>query len=182
MRARAGSGGRWRGSAAARAAVACAVVLLALVAALCASRDRGAAPVGGGPSAGAEGAAAPEAPPEGSDGGAGAVAGPWGSSGPSAEDAGEGDDGLASVSERSSDLDLAEESSRIVRAYRDRGDCLLRRAGYLDLLGNVWSCTVEGPGWVDVVWVSASQGGGGSRVRVVRLGLEEWEAAYGGVE
>lgn len=180
MRAGTGSGGRWRGSVAARAAVACAAVLLALVVVLCASRDRDAAPVGGGPSAGAEGAAAADAPSGGP--GEGAGAGAWGTSGPRADDAGEGDDGLASVSERSSDLDLAEESSRIVRAYRDRGDCLLRRAGYLDLLGNVWSCTVEGPGWVDVVWVSASQEGGGSRVRVVRLGLEEWEAAYGGVE
>ena len=69
-----------------------------------------------------------------------------------------------------------------MRAYRDQGDCLLRRAGYLDLLGDVWSCTVEGPGWVDVVLVRRAEGDRGSRVRVVRLALEEWEGAYWGVE
>lgn len=181
MRTGGGRVGRWRRSAWALAVVGC-VVLLALAGVLRASGGGGGAP-GVAVGAGASGGGRPDAPGRGEGGGSGDVARERGASPqPSPGDSSEGEDGLARVSERTSDLGLEEESSGIVRAYRDQGDCLLRQAGYLDLLGDVWSCTVEGPGWVDVVLVRRAEGDRGSRVRVVRLALEEWEGAYGGVE
>lgn len=78
----------------------------------------------------------------------------------------------------SSELDLVDEASRLLEGYEDEGSCLLREAGYLDLFGNVWSCTVQGPGWVEVCVVSQAEGTG-SEVKVVRMGIEEWERSYG---
>lgn len=60
----------------------------------------------------------------------------------------------------------------LVAGYRDEGDCLLRHAGYLDLLGNVWGCVVQGPGWVDVCVVSQGENVSQSVVRVRRLGAD----------
>lgn len=78
----------------------------------------------------------------------------------------------------SSDLELEGEAERLLAAYEQQGSCLLREAGYLDLFGNVWSCTVQGPGWVDVCVVSGRDGDG-SEVRVIRMDVGEWEASYG---
>ena len=66
-------------------------------------------------------------------------------------------------------LDLPDASQELVERYRDRGDCLMRQAGYLDLLGDAWSCVVQGPNWVDVCVVSAASDNAGSIVRVQRL-------------
>lgn len=74
--------------------------------------------------------------------------------------------------------DVPEAASDLLERYRDEGDCLLRQAGYLDLLGNVWSCMTEGPGWVDVCVVVRSESGEGCAVRVVRLDRKEWEESY----
>lgn len=78
-----------------------------------------------------------------------------------------------------SELDLVGEATRLLQGYREEGSCLLREAGYLDLFGNVWSCTVQGPGWVDVCVVSEGADGG-SEVRVVRMDVDEWGRSYGG--
>ncbi len=67
------------------------------------------------------------------------------------------------------ELELPDASQELVEQYRDRGDCLMCQAGYLDLLGDAWSCVVQGPDWVDVCVVSAAAGDSGSVVRVQRL-------------
>ena len=66
-------------------------------------------------------------------------------------------------------LELPDASQELVERYRDRGDCLMRQAGYLDLLGDAWSCVVQGPDWVDVCVVSSAADDAGSVVRVQRL-------------
>lgn len=77
------------------------------------------------------------------------------------------------------ELELPEASQELVERYRDRGDCLMREAGYLDLLGDAWSCVVQGPDWVDVCVVSSASENAGSVVRVQRLERPEddswWE-------
>ena len=67
------------------------------------------------------------------------------------------------------ELELPDASQELVERYRDRGDCLMRQAGYLDLLGDAWSCVVQGPDWVDVCVVSSAADDAGSVVRVQRL-------------
>ena len=66
-------------------------------------------------------------------------------------------------------LELPDASQELVEQYRDRGDCLMCQAGYLDLFGDAWSCVVQGPDWVDVCVVSAAANDAGSVVRVQRL-------------
>ena len=66
-------------------------------------------------------------------------------------------------------LELPDASQELVERYRDRGDCLMRQAGYLDLFGDAWSCVVQGPDWVDLCVVSAASDDAGSVVRVQRL-------------
>ena len=44
-------------------------------------------------------------------------------------------------------------ATRLLCAYRDTGGCVLASSGYLDLFGSVWSCVVEGDGWVEVCLV-----------------------------
>lgn len=63
---------------------------------------------------------------------------------------------------------LERAASLLVCQYRDLGTCLVLQAGYIDLLGNVWGCVVEGPGWVDVCVVSGGSGDG-SIVRIERM-------------
>lgn len=100
----------------------------------------------------------------------------------SGQDAGSSEEEREPVRTYASEHGLREEAERLLSAYQRRGDCLLREAGYLDLLGRVWSCTVQGPGWVDVCFVSEDAGSGGSEVRVVRMGLEEWRRSYEGAQ
>ncbi len=63
---------------------------------------------------------------------------------------------------------LERSASLLVCQYRDLGTCLVLHAGYIDLLGNVWGCVVEGPGWVDVCVVSG-ESDDGSVVRIERM-------------
>lgn len=65
--------------------------------------------------------------------------------------------------------DLPTVAQGLVLDYRSQGNCLLRHAGYLDLLGNVWGCVVQGPKWVDVCVVSQGNGESESVVRIERL-------------
>ena len=76
---------------------------------------------------------------------------------------------VGEVTTYETELELPDASQELVERYRDRGDCLLRQAGYLDLLGDAWSCVVQGPDWVDVCVVSATSDDVGSVVRVQRL-------------
>lgn len=66
----------------------------------------------------------------------------------------------------------------VLEGYRDDEGTALVRAGYVDLLGRVWSCTVRGQGWVDTCIVQESDGSGECRVSVIRLEVDEWEESY----
>lgn len=76
---------------------------------------------------------------------------------------------------------LTEVAARVLEDYRDEGNCLLRRSGYLDLLGNVWGCVVEGPDWVDVVVVRELTSECCSK-RVVRMRPDAWATEFEGLD
>jgi len=113
----------------------------------------------------------------GADSAEGSDKGPWGSV--AAEGAGNAQVDGAEVTSYRSGLDLRGQSSELLRGYRDAGSCLLREAGYLDLVGNAWGCVVQGPTWVDVCVVTAREDGG-SDVRIVHMRSDEWEDVYEG--
>lgn len=54
------------------------------------------------------------------------------------------------LTQSTSELDVAEASRKDLVELRERGDCVLVRAGYLDLSGRTWGCVVQGSGWVEV--------------------------------
>lgn len=76
------------------------------------------------------------------------------------------------------DQPLQESASELLVRYRDRGDCVLCRAGYADLAGNVWSCVIQGLGWVDLCVVVQEDGDAGSSVSTLRLKVSEWEEEF----
>lgn len=82
-----------------------------------------------------------------------------------------------SAEESNTQMGLADSAAQVLEGYRDRNDCLLRQAGYLDLLGKTWGCVVEGPNWVDVVIVQEREEG--SAKRVVHLDPKAWEKELG---
>ena len=68
------------------------------------------------------------------------------------------DGGLEAIPGRR--LDGVEEgASRVLEEYRDRRDCLLVRAGYLDFTGGVWGCVIQGDGWAEVCLVAEDDAG-----------------------
>lgn len=69
--------------------------------------------------------------------------------------------------------DLGQVATRLLRAYRDAGGCVLARSGYLDLTGSAWGCVVQGDGWTDVCVVCATAEEGVSELRVMRLDADE---------
>ena len=81
-----------------------------------------------------------------------------------------GDEGSATVvldllggaegARRESDRPLADEGERVLEDYRLRGDCIVARAGYLDLSGKVWGCVVQGAGWVELCVIREGDEGG----------------------
>ncbi len=121
-----------------------------------------------------------------------------GNEGAEGDKAGGGDSGTATGTEREEAEDLSKDlgweadvrmgspishdaEGNVVQAasaelerYRLRGDCVLCRAGYLDLLGDVWGCLVQGPGWVEMCVVEEHEDGIRSTVRTVRMEEEEW--------
>lgn len=66
----------------------------------------------------------------------------------------------AECSRRESDRPLPEEGERVLEGYRLRGDCIVARAGYLDLSGKVWGCVVQGAGWADLCVIREGDEGG----------------------
>lgn len=72
-----------------------------------------------------------------------------------------------------SPLSVEQSASELLSEYEGLGTCALVRAGYLDLLGEVWCCVVQGDGWVDVCEVRPADGGG-SLVTRRRLDSREW--------
>jgi len=75
-------------------------------------------------------------------------------------------------------LALEEAASECLRSYQGQEKAVLVSAGYLDLLGRVWGCTVQGDGWVDVCVVRADEGGG-SRMQVEHLDAGSWAQELG---
>lgn len=86
------------------------------------------------------------------------------------------------VEEYETPLAVQEAAEEAVVRYRDRGDCVLAQAGYLDLFGGTWGCVVEGPGWVDVCVVARRQGEKASTVKTMRMEVADWEQVYGSRE
>lgn len=57
----------------------------------------------------------------------------------------------------------------VLTSYQGASDCVLAYAGYLDLLGDVWTCVVVGDGWSEICLVSEGDDDGVASVRVVRI-------------
>lgn len=66
-----------------------------------------------------------------------------------------------------SDRDVREEASALLTDRREEGDCVLMRAGYLDLFGGTWGCVLQGVGWVEICLVGEE--GDGCVVGVWRM-------------
>ena len=69
-------------------------------------------------------------------------------------------------------------ATRLLVSYRDARNCALAEAGYLDLLGSVWGCVVQGDGWVDVCIVEQTTESS-CRVHVMRLDARETRGLLG---
>lgn len=82
---------------------------------------------------------------------------------------------------RTSSRSLPAEARHVLEVARDRQPCVLVDSGYLDLLGNVWSCTVQGDGWVEVTVVRDGEREGACEVATVRMDAEEWARELEGV-
>lgn len=88
--------------------------------------------------------------------------------------------GLCETRSYETGSDIVETSRELLAGYRDAGDCVLVRAGYLDLLGSMWSCTVSFGDSVEVCVVAEAASGDSCEVRVMRMEVRRWEEAYGG--
>lgn len=77
-----------------------------------------------------------------------------------------------------SELPLEEEGARLLEGYRERGDCVLVRDGYLDLTGSTWGCVTQGEGWVEICIVRDG-GDGGCSVATLHMDAEDVAAAVG---
>lgn len=124
--------------------------------------------------------------PAGGDSGGAADGEAGGSGEPDAPGAPGGVDGLVAEAggsavprrEWSVDEGVSRAAGDLLENYAARGDTTLAHAGWLDLLGSVWGCTVVGPGWVDLCFVER-QGEDASRVSVLRMEVDQWREAYG---
>jgi hypothetical protein len=76
-------------------------------------------------------------------------------------------------------LDVVSASSEVLETYEVRGDCVLAKAGYLDLLGNTWGCVVQGDEWVELCVVSQAQDEEGSVVSTWHMDSEQAAQALG---
>lgn len=74
--------------------------------------------------------------------------------------------------------EVGQVATSLLVSYRDRGNCVLASSGYLDLMGSVWGCVVNGGRWVDVCVVS-DKGDGTSQVAVLHLDADEVERDLG---
>lgn len=75
---------------------------------------------------------------------------------------------------RDAEGDLPRAAVGVLEGYRD-GGASLSRAGYLDLLGNVWGCAVTGEDWAEVCVVRETEGGDRCRVFRLHLDARRWE-------
>ena len=109
-----------------------------------------------------------DAGPDG-DVSAGAVAPVGGGEDPDAGAASGTPGGSGGEGGRTDEGDVAEAAADLLEERRSRGDCVLVRSGYLDLLGGTWGCVLQGNGWVEVCLVSEGDGGEGCDVVTWRM-------------
>lgn len=83
----------------------------------------------------------------------------------------------ADVTTTRSPRSVSDEAARVLADLHDQGDCVLVRAGYLDLSGRVWGCVAQGAGWSEVRVVSSSESG--SSVIVLRMDAQDVRAELG---
>lgn len=81
-----------------------------------------------------------------------------------------GTDGLRTTLEQGG---VEQVATRLLCTYRDTGECVLASSGYLDLLGSVWGCVVEGDGWVEVCLVCEQSQDDACKVSVLHMGPNE---------
>lgn len=72
------------------------------------------------------------------------------------------------VTVRSETGEVEQVATRLLTSYRDERNCALAEAGYLDLLGSVWGCVVQGDQWVDICVIEQVDEAS-CRVHVMRL-------------
>lgn len=75
--------------------------------------------------------------------------------------------------ERESARDVAGEAADLLEERRGQGDCVVSRAGYLDLFGGAWACVLQGSGWVEVCVVAEGDAGTGCSVVTWELRAED---------
>lgn len=71
------------------------------------------------------------------------------------------------------DADLPESAAAVLKAYQTQGSSRLMCSGYMDLKGNVWGGIVMSKAWVDIIYVTSTEDGEASTVRIVRLLAED---------
>ena len=82
------------------------------------------------------------------------------------------------VAVRSEVGEVEQVATRLLASYRDGHDCVLADAEYLDLLGSVWGCVVQGDQWVDVCVVERVDDAS-CRVHVMRMNAPDVAEALG---
>lgn len=82
----------------------------------------------------------------------------------------------ATVSSASYETSLEACAADLLDSYRAERGCVPVRSGYLDLLGNLWFCEVQGSGWVDLCFVArAGDERKASELTTIRFERSAWE-------
>ena len=66
----------------------------------------------------------------------------------------------------------------LLTAYQQEGSFVLKKSGYLDLLGRVWSLVVQKDKVIDLVFVTERLEDGTTTIKKERLRAEQWEKEY----
>ena len=68
--------------------------------------------------------------------------------------------------------DVPQSAAAALEAYRAQGAGKLICSGYMDIKGNVWGGIVMSRTWVDIIYVTSTEDGAASTLRIVRLSAE----------
>ena len=68
--------------------------------------------------------------------------------------------------------DVPQSAAAALEAYRAQGAGKLMCGGYMDIKGNVWGGIVMSRTWVDIIYVTSTEDGAASTLRIVRLSAE----------
>lgn len=83
--------------------------------------------------------------------------------------------------ETGSSRDLPTSAAEALDAYQDAGTCVLVWSGYLDMRGRIWSCMVQGDGWVEICVVREDDEEL-VHTSVVRMDAKQWASELGVLE